>query len=500
MIQFARGYLSTFALQAVIGAAVAIAAFAQYLVSRRRGTLLWMLHWLLLAGGQAAGYVAASDLAAGDYGSPAVIAWSGAVAGFFSSSVVLLAASRATAGATGPTRWFHPSWVLFGVLGVVAGTWAVHASATGAGDFIARGGVFVRVVNIASALAGATVLRRSAVWREEPGVRVLGWALVAVAGRAVIAVLLGVTPAGALPAWTGNALVGLQVTVQIWFAIGTITAILSLDRMERAAAGRRMDDLERAILQAQRQESLGQMASGVAHDFRNILTVVRSSAELALEEIPADSPAGNDLREIMRASDRGAELTTQLLAFARGSTGTVTTFDVTSRVQLMRPMLARLLPPGVKLETDLDPSSAVTLDPLQFDQVLLNLVVNARDAIPAEGRVSIGTARTATMPALHPDGNPIHPGPFVRLRVSDTGVGIPADVLPRIFERFFTTKPANVGTGLGLPTCYTIARRYGGTMTVSSAVGRGTEVDVFFPSADAALANTDPAGQEPVTR
>ena len=443
-----------------------------------------MTQWLLLALGQLAGYVAAGDLATQQYDTGTIVVWAFAIGCFFTSSPVLLVAARATSGETRSPSWFHPAWIVLLVLGVVIGAFSVRASVADTGDFIGRGGLFVRVVNLTGALLAARHLWRSAIWGEDPGVRVLGWALVAVGSRAVIAIILSLIPPALLPSWTASALVGLQVTVQIWFAIGTTIAILSLDRMERMAAERRLADLERSILRAQRQESLGQMASSVAHDFRNILSAVRGSAELALQDVASNNSVRRELNEIIHASDHGTEMVTRLLAFARGGTGSVATFNVADRIGVMRPMLERLLPKGVRLETRLAPDTTVTMDPLQFDQVVLNLVVNGRDAIPAEGTVSVETSRSDTMPAPADNGTG-DPGPFVRLRVTDTGTGIPEDVLPRIFESFFTTKAPNVGTGLGLPSCYAIARRVGGGIVVRSVVGKGTEVDVFLPLAKA---------------
>jgi signal transduction histidine kinase len=477
----ATGYLQTFVLQAAIGAAVGIAALAQFLATRRRGTRRWMTHWLLLVGGQVAAYFAAMELGQKSYGEQAIATWAIANICFLSSSFVLMVAARAVGGETRVSNWFYGAVASVAVLGAVVATWSVTSSSASGADFIGRSGGLIRVVNIASALISARILRQSAVWAEEPGVRVLGWALIAVALRALVAIVLALVPATLLPSWTGTGLVVLQVVVQIWFGIGTTTAILSLDRLERMVADRRLDDLERAILQAQRHESLGQMASGVAHDFRNILTVVRSSAEMALLDLPADATAANDLREIIRASERGAKLTTQLLSYARGAPDRVTEFELTSHIDLMAPMLSRLLPQSVQFQSKLAVKATVAIDPLQLDQMLLNLVVNARDAITGPGTITVETAATMAMPDTA-DGMPNADGPFVRLRVSDTGSGIPPEVLPRIFERFFSTKPATVGTGLGLPTCYTIVRRYGGNIVVSSQVGRGTDVDVYLPA------------------
>jgi signal transduction histidine kinase len=481
--QIASRYLSTFALQAVLGAAVAIAALALYAVSRHRGTRLWLIHWLLLAFGQLAGYLAAGDLAIQQYDSGTTAIWALGLACFFVSSPVLLVAARATSGESRSPTWFHPVWISLLVLGLAVGAFSVRISIVDGGDFIGRGGPFVRFVNLTGALLAAQHLWRSAIWREDPGVRVLGWALVAVALRAVIAVILSLIPPALLPTWTASALVFLQVTVQIWFAIGTTIAILSLDRMERMAAERRLDDLERSILRAQRQESLGQMASSVAHDFRNILLAVRGSAELGLDDASANAPVKRELLEIIRASDHGTEMVTRLLTFARGATGPEETFTVAERMAVMRPMLERLLPRKVRLEARLAPDLKVSMDPLQFDQVVLNLVVNAGDAIPDEGTVVVDVSRSETMPVPRPDGMDVARGPFLRLRVSDTGTGIPADVLPRIFEPFFTTKAPNVGTGLGLSSSYAITRRVGGGIAVRSVVGKGTDVEAFFPLA-----------------
>jgi signal transduction histidine kinase len=223
----------------------------------------------------------------------------------------------------------------------------------------------------------------------------------------------------------------------------------------------------------------------VAHDFNNLLTVINGYGDLMLSELPEGDPLREPVEEIRKAGGRAAALTRQLLVFSRQQTVEPTRFDLNAGVNESANMLRRLLGEDIELVTELDPSlGTVMIDPGQFHQVLMNLVVNARDAMPGGGTLTIQTANAEvdkTCAARYPE---ITPGPFVMLAVSDTGVGIERDIQGRIFDPFFTTKGEGKGTGLGLSTVYGIVRQCGGAISVSSEPGQGAAFQIYLPRID----------------
>jgi CheY-like chemotaxis protein len=225
----------------------------------------------------------------------------------------------------------------------------------------------------------------------------------------------------------------------------------------------------------------------VAHDFNNLLTAINGYAALGIESLPAGDPLREDLEEIRRAGARAADLTRQLLAFGRRQVLKPESLDPGDVVLGVQKMLGRLLGETVHLVTDLQPGAwRVRADRGQVEQVLVNLAVNARDAMPDGGRLSLSTANVVVSEreaARHAEGMA---GEFVRLRVTDTGVGMPPEVLARVFEPFFTTKEPGKGTGLGLSTVYGIVHQSRGFVGVKSAPGAGTTFDVFLPRDTAA--------------
>ena len=242
--------------------------------------------------------------------------------------------------------------------------------------------------------------------------------------------------------------------------------------------------LEAQLRQGQKMEAVGRLAGGVAHDFNNLLTAILGYAELAGEKFPADHPVREDLSEIQKAGNSAAALTRQLLAFSRKQLRRPEPLDLNAVVQSVESMLQRVIGEHIALETGLaSPLGAVLADPNQLEQVVMNLAVNARDAMPAGGRMTIETANVtldAAYAAQHAD---VTPGDYVLLAVSDTGTGIDADARAHIFEPFFTTKGRGEGTGLGLATVYGIVKQTGGSIDVYSEAGRGTAFKIYFPRA-----------------
>jgi two-component system, cell cycle sensor histidine kinase and response regulator CckA len=245
------------------------------------------------------------------------------------------------------------------------------------------------------------------------------------------------------------------------------------DVTARYRAEQERTTLEEQLRQSQKMEGIGRLAGGIAHDFNNLLTAIKGYASLTLGEIEADNPARADLEQIEEQTDRAAALTRQLLAFARQTIYLPQPVDLGAVVTRMEPMLGRLLGEQVAVRTRLSrtPTWAMA-DTTGIEQVLLNLVVNASDAMPEGGSLTIETSVRR---------EPMDSQPSAVLSVTDTGVGMEADVLGRLFEPFFTTKVPGKGTGLGLATAYGIVRQAGGTINVTSELGRGSTFRVLLP-------------------
>ncbi len=240
--------------------------------------------------------------------------------------------------------------------------------------------------------------------------------------------------------------------------------------------------LQAQFLQAQKMEAVGQLAGGVAHDFNNMLAVIIGRVEMVLMRLDSSSPNWSDLQEVEQAATRSAELTRQLLAFARKQTARPQVLDLNDTVSGTLKMLRRLIGENIELTWSPGPAAwAVRIDPSQVDQVLANLAVNARDAIDGAGRLAIATETAVVTEAWsldHPDATP---GEYVVLCVADTGCGMSPDVRAHVFEPFFTTKDVGKGTGLGLATVYGIVRQNGGFIDVTSAVGQGCTFRMYLP-------------------
>ena len=263
---------------------------------------------------------------------------------------------------------------------------------------------------------------------------------------------------------------------------------------ERLRSQAERDKLERQLHQSQRLESLGELAGGVAHDFNNLLGVISNYATFASEEVAREMPderwqaVSDDIEQIKQAAARAAGLTHQLLAFARQEVIQPRVLNINDVVESVEQLLVRTLGEHIELITDLAQDLDLVLaDPGQIEQVLVNLAVNARDAMPRGGKLVIQTGSTRVDATMAGQGRPA-PGRYVALKVSDTGTGIPKDVLDRVFEPFFSTKPKGEGTGLGLATVYGIITQAGGHVQLYSEPGIGTSLTALLPVTDQARA------------
>jgi len=308
--------------------------------------------------------------------------------------------------------------------------------------------------------------------------------LVAISGKVPEASVLEVLKAGAADYITRDHLTRLGVTVS--------------REMSQAEGRRERSRLEQQFRQAQKMEAVGRLAGGVAHDFNNLLTVITGYAELLLAGPNLQAAQRTALDEIQRAAERGGALTHQLLAFSRRQPFTPSTVQLNALLVHMEKMLSRLIGEDVDLITvaAAEPATILT-DPGQLEQVVMNVVVNARDAMPGGGKLIIETANAEVDQTYAGPNVDLKAGSYVVLAISDTGMGMDSETVTHLFEPFFTTKAPGKGTGLGLATAYGIVKQSGGAISVYSEPGRGTTVKIYLPSAVAKPVEV--AAQEPAS-
>ncbi len=288
----------------------------------------------------------------------------------------------------------------------------------------------------------------------------------------------------------------LTVTVDpVRGAAGQVTGFIAHihDVTDRKRMELERSALEGQLAQAQKLEAIGRLAGGLAHDFNNLLGVILGCGEHLLDELHPGDPLLEDVRQIVDAARRSATMTRQLLAFSRRQALKPQVVILNDNLRQMEKMLRRLIGEDIQIELSLREDLApVMVDPGQMDQVILNLVVNARDAMPEGGKLVLQTDNVNLVEADTLARPGIAPGRYVRLAVSDTGCGMEPEVMNRIFEPFFSTKGAERGTGLGLSTVYGIVRQSGGYVRVDSLPGRGTTFEVYLPQSEA-----EPRAQTP---
>ena len=268
-------------------------------------------------------------------------------------------------------------------------------------------------------------------------------------------------------------------------AEGTAFTAIIRDVVERKQSQATLQQRDEQLRQAQKMEAIGRLAGGVAHDFNNLLMAIHGYAEMLVQNLDEGDERRSDAEEILKAADRAAGLTRQLLAFSRRQVITQQAVALDQLVEGMQKMLQRLIGPEIEISTEFWPDLTPALaDSTQVEQILVNLVINARDAMPAGGKIRI-ELRNIELDKIGVAAHPgLQPGEYVEMAVSDTGSGMDADTAARIFEPFFTTKEGGKGTGLGLATVYGIVQQNSGAIEVQSRVGHGTTFYIYLPRAE----------------
>ncbi len=280
-----------------------------------------------------------------------------------------------------------------------------------------------------------------------------------------------------------------------WAVVSAETLVVDGERSVLAIARDVTEDrmLQARLRQSQKMDAVGQLAGGIAHDFNNLLTVIRANTELVIGDLPIAEPVQDDLNSIIQACDRAAALTRQLLAFSRTQSLDIRPVDINDALHAAGQMMARMLGPGISFDWRLGQVPAVLADRGQVEQILMNLLVNARDAMPDGGVIEIETAAESVTHETfseHVTGISVQPGGYVRWTVTDHGHGMSPETRARVFEPFFTTKEQGRGTGLGLATVYGIVKQSQGYIWLDSTPGVGTSVHVYLPVAPPSRSST----------
>jgi two-component system, cell cycle sensor histidine kinase and response regulator CckA len=280
--------------------------------------------------------------------------------------------------------------------------------------------------------------------------------------------------------------------------IGRVVSFVDVSARKQAEEALRKT--EEQLRQAQKMEAIGQLTAGVAHDFNNILSIILSYSALILDDLGQESQMSQDVLEIRTAGERAADLTRQLLAFSRRQILQPAVVDLNQVLAGMEKMFRRVIGEDIQLNMLPAPEPALAnVDPGQFEQVIMNLAVNARDAMPEGGNLSVEISRVELGQSYADDHAGVTPGPHLMVAVTDTGIGMDRQTQARIFEPFFTTKPPGKGTGLGLPTVFGIVRQSGGHIWVYSEPAKGTTFKIYLPPArsEARPALTEPGMARP---
>jgi two-component system, cell cycle sensor histidine kinase and response regulator CckA len=264
-------------------------------------------------------------------------------------------------------------------------------------------------------------------------------------------------------------------------------------RLARKAAEEALRKSEEQLRQTQKMEAVGRLAASVSHDFNNILTAILGHSEMLIRQLTAGDPCRNNAEQIEKCAQMAATLTKQLLTYSRKQVIAPRVLELNAAILNIEPILRRFIGRDIEFCTALDPDAGhINADPGQIEQVLVNLVVNARDAMPQGGKLTILTANTTLDQDQVKQFHDMRAGDYVTLAISDTGTGMTDEVKKHLFEPFFTTKPHGKGTGLGLATCFEIVKQSNAHIQVHSELGKGTTFKIYFPQTQAPLVNPLP--------